>query len=263
MNIPPSCRDRSCHRPTHSGFTLIELLVVISIIALLIGILLPALSAARSSARSIACLSNQRQLGISMATYTLDHEDQFVLYFGRGDTDFPNFWWPARMFKTGYIEVIDALLCPDFEDSVDSTYYDVTKNSSDNALNARLRRIHYGYNYRALGSGDLIGQTGVPNFFQHSPRVDTVMNPTETIMFADGVEASTIASGNLRGFAIVNNFPGTGGRADARHSDGDQVNVAWVDGHASTVGAADRFNPYGSDELTDITIDTNNLWDLD
>jgi prepilin-type N-terminal cleavage/methylation domain-containing protein len=62
--------QRSC-----SAFTLIELLVVISIIALLIAILLPALQHARAAARSAACLSNQRQIGISFANYQTDHKD--------------------------------------------------------------------------------------------------------------------------------------------------------------------------------------------
>lgn len=51
------------------GFTLIELLVVIAVIALLISILLPALGHARSAARSVACLSNQRQIGVAARMY--------------------------------------------------------------------------------------------------------------------------------------------------------------------------------------------------
>jgi len=66
------------HRPRHipHGFTLVELLVVISIIAMLISLLLPALGAAREAARRIACLSNQRQVGIAASTYAADFDNQ-------------------------------------------------------------------------------------------------------------------------------------------------------------------------------------------
>ena len=46
------------------GFTLIELLVVIAIIAILAAILFPVFAKAREKARQIACLSNEKQLGL-------------------------------------------------------------------------------------------------------------------------------------------------------------------------------------------------------
>ncbi len=56
------------------AFTLIELLVVTAIIALLMAALLPALGAARKHARFVACRSNLRQWGATLALYTEDHQ---------------------------------------------------------------------------------------------------------------------------------------------------------------------------------------------
>jgi prepilin-type N-terminal cleavage/methylation domain-containing protein/prepilin-type processing-associated H-X9-DG protein len=64
--------------PKRSGFTLIELLVVAAVIGTLAAMLLPALAGAKGKARSSVCVSNQRQLSLAWALYTLDNNDQLA-----------------------------------------------------------------------------------------------------------------------------------------------------------------------------------------
>ena len=69
-------------RSTKKGFTLIELLTVIAIIGILAAILIPVVSSVRESARASKCLSNLRQIGLSLALYTDDHDGRFPFRIG-------------------------------------------------------------------------------------------------------------------------------------------------------------------------------------
>ncbi len=64
----------SRHFQARRGFTLIELLVVIAIIAILAAILFPVFARARESARKTQCLSNMKQLTLSVHMYAQDYD---------------------------------------------------------------------------------------------------------------------------------------------------------------------------------------------
>jgi prepilin-type N-terminal cleavage/methylation domain-containing protein len=70
------------------GFTLIELLVVIAIIAILAAILFPVFAQAREQARTSSCLSNTKQIGLSVKMYAQDYDEEFPM----GTYDGPRNW---------------------------------------------------------------------------------------------------------------------------------------------------------------------------
>jgi len=85
-----------------AGFTLIELLVVVGIIAILVAVMLPVLSKARAAANRTVCLSNIRQLGISILMYCDNNGGWFptCAYWANGSSDvqYPDDWlyWQAN-----------------------------------------------------------------------------------------------------------------------------------------------------------------------
>ena len=65
------------HILLRNAFTLVELLAVIAIIAILAALLLPALAKSKARAQRIACLNNQKQIGLSLITWAGDHGERF------------------------------------------------------------------------------------------------------------------------------------------------------------------------------------------
>ena len=65
------------HSSRRPAFTLIELLVVIAIIAILAAILFPVFAQAREKARQTACLSNLKQISISLTMYQSDFDSMY------------------------------------------------------------------------------------------------------------------------------------------------------------------------------------------
>ncbi|BDI32496.1 hypothetical protein CCAX7_45470 [Capsulimonas corticalis] len=99
-----------------TGFTLIELLVVIAIIAILAAILFPVFAKAREKARAIACISNEKQLGLGFMQYTQDNDERLPcgtwdryslpdgpVYEGAG--------WGGQVYP--YVKSTGVFKCPD------------------------------------------------------------------------------------------------------------------------------------------------------
>jgi prepilin-type N-terminal cleavage/methylation domain-containing protein/prepilin-type processing-associated H-X9-DG protein len=113
-------------RPKSSGFTLIELLVVIAIIAILAAILFPVFAQAREKARQIACLSNEKQLGLGFLQYQQDYDEKS-----------PNGWnewapggngWAGQIYP--YVKSLHVYNCPDDSSAALQSSYAYNSNNT-------------------------------------------------------------------------------------------------------------------------------------
>lgn len=160
-----------------AGFTLIELLIVIAIIGILMAMLLPAVANAKRSARRIACLSNQKQIGLALAMYVHDHEGFYPPH------THPNRWCD-RLLE--YYQNVRLLRCP-----VDKNPSTTSNNTNGWPAAASPR------SYVMNGYNDYYDDRGIPwQVFTGEGLYGTeasitelvIQDPTDTVIFGEKFE---------------------------------------------------------------------------
>ncbi len=212
------------------GFTLIELLVVIAIITILAALLFPVFASARESARRTQCLSNSRQIGLSMAQYIQDYDEMTPTVW----QDFTaNTITDAWNLVQPYIKSVDVFYCPDRTDVGCGAQSGLREDPNQ-------RCIGYGYNWGPLQSfsdgstegGLLNAMTSSPDYSQNiaiGKPLAAIVAPADVFAFGDTYDVPWYTLGlNV----ILITFKGT---TNGELVHGGNFNMNYVDGHAKSM----------------------------
>ena len=201
-------RRFNCQSPIDNcklkGFTLVELLVVVAVISLLASILLPTLRKARESARSVACLSNERSIGLAICAYAKDYNQWLPPCYQFGTN------WIWYSWLNPYLPVQnEAYHCPAHDEPINPGW------------------LSYGYNEKF----GLIESNWTPAYTIYlQRRYNRFVAPERTSMLVDLLHGSPTPCSPLGPFMM---YDGIG--LELRHGDTNAINVLWVDGHAGNV----------------------------
>lgn len=202
------------------GFTLIELLVVIAIIAILAAILFPVFARAREKARQTSCLSNTKQMGLSVAMYAIDYDGRNVMVANSGGGNpYPQngVWWPGPL--QAYVKNWQLFECPSFDmpgGIVNNRGFCPCDDQTDSRYIGG-----YGINW---GRTDLDA-----NWVGPAGRKESVIEDPAGTFFL------------LESSCIVTCLPPWWETRRFRHN--DMMNVAFCDGHSKALGDGDSGVP--------------------
>ena len=138
-----------------TGFTLIELLVVIAIIAILAAMLLPALAKAKQKALAIACVSNEKQIGVGFQMTIEDGSPVFGAgYFpGKAGIDDAgnNFTWFSIVAKNIGMKPLEAKNVEWNDFLTNGVGVFTCPSTNPKYRGSSVMTNSYGYNYYYLG----------------------------------------------------------------------------------------------------------------
>jgi prepilin-type N-terminal cleavage/methylation domain-containing protein len=240
-----SIKETNMIFPRKTGFTLIEVLVVVAIISVLVAMLLPALNSARNRAWTVACQSNERQIGLAVGYFISDHND----YFPRHDTAFHRN--AVYNFLTNYGAGIPGReeahptgvwICP--ADPAPKNYPRTYPNPADNfnqytfwAWYGKPIYVSYAYNIDDYARSEAVFHSSSDPYGlsaydiddtdkPHVRRLDEIQSPSRMMVFVCGWAFRTLA---YPGYWLD---PGT-----PTHHTGNnlQASLLAVDGHSEMV----------------------------
>ena len=218
----------------NQAFTLIELLVVIAIISILAAILFSAFANVREKARQSVCLSNEKQLGLAFAQYTVDYDDTYpnAAAGGNAGTGVVGGWmyygaYPADDLNTGVI--------PHAFDVTRGGLYSYVKNSDifvcPDDSHGKLTGDSYSYNSCLTDASHAIPTA--PGILWPGRPLAAFADPSGTLLLAEeGLNGTDLSTNDA--LFNMSSLPTTGPGYDTLEYSGRHTNgscVLLLDGH--------------------------------
>jgi prepilin-type N-terminal cleavage/methylation domain-containing protein/prepilin-type processing-associated H-X9-DG protein len=179
------------------GFTLIELLVVIAIIAILAAILFPVFAQAREKARAISCVSNMKEVSLSVLMYVQDYDETYPqASFWNTSQGFPSGYnlWSGVNVTQPYIKNKQVLLCPDDNpgtvDASIKTALGPTRPPVGSSYMPNAMTTYYS-GETAFGMANPVGIFSMDQTYSYGPPMSptslaAVNHPAECVMLSEG-----------------------------------------------------------------------------